>query len=132
MDKIIEEFDVVVKYARKIEKEIIKPYIGGNDVSEEDFNKLLSVERKWLEMSQRIHDRKDIHEINAQTIQPYDVWLATELSFLKDIYTDKKILSMARVQKMTDWFSVVGSLLVFTRNILAKTEKTTALESGLC
>jgi hypothetical protein len=132
LEEIIEEFDLAVKDARKIEKEIIQSFIGGCDVSDEDFQKLLSVEKKWLKMSQRIHDRKDIHEINAQTMQPYDVWLATELSFLKDIYTDKKMISMARVRKMTDWFSVVGSLLVFTRNILAKTEKTTALESGLC
>jgi hypothetical protein len=132
LETIIEEFDEAIKESKKIDKDIIRQFINGSDISDEDVDKLLSIEKKWLEMSQRIYSRKDVYEINIQTIQPYDVWLASELSFLKDIYKDKKILSMARVKKMSEWLSVVGSLLVFTRNILTRTEKTTALEAGLC
>lgn len=125
LENIIEEFDRVINDARRTEKDIIKPFLQGKDVSDSDFERLLSIEKKWLELSQLIYSRKDIYEINLQTIQNYDVWLATELSFLKDIYTDKKTLSMARVLKMTEWFSVIGSLLIFTRNILKQAKKTT-------
>lgn len=132
LDNIIEEFDTAVKDANKIDKDVIEAFLHGEEISDDDFNKLLSVEIKYLEMSERIYCRKDLFEMNIQTMQAYDVWMATELSFLKDIYTDKKIISMARVRKMTEWLRVIGSLLVFTRNILTRTEKATASEAGLC
>ncbi|MGV8056583.1 MAG: motility associated factor glycosyltransferase family protein [Smithellaceae bacterium] len=132
LEKVIEDFDAAIKEAVIIENEIIEPFTKGENISDDDFSRLLSIEKKYIEMCERVYCRKDIFEINLQTIQAYDIWMASELSFLKDIYTDKNILSMARVRKMTEWLRVVGSLLIFTRNILANTEKTTALEAGLC
>jgi len=69
-------------------------------------------------MGASLQGHKNLYAITAQTLQAYDQWLASELSFLKDIYTNRTFLSMARVRKMTDWFAVMGSLLVFTRNVL--------------
>lgn len=132
LNEIIEEFDKIIKDSHKIDKEVIEAFLNGKEISDDDFNKLLSVERKYLEMSEKIYCRKDLYQINIQTMQAYDVWMATELSYLKNIYTDKKILSMARVRKMIEWLQVIGGLLIFTRNILTKAEKSIALEAGLC
>jgi len=82
----------------------------------------LHIEEKWLELLKAIGSNRKLYDITYQTLQAYDIWLSSELSFLKDIYTNKEMLSMARVRKMTDWFAVVGSLLIVTRDVLKKAE----------
>jgi len=119
VEQTIREFETALAEARLVEEEVIRPSLEGAPCTEEGKERLLSVERKWLDLSSLLHDDKDLFAITAQTLQAYDLWLASELSFLKDIYTNRTFLSMARVRKMTDWFAVMGSLLVFTRNVLS-------------
>lgn len=119
----IDDFQAALDEARLVEGEIIQPFIDGNSEVDVDMERLLCVEKKWLELGANIVKEKNLYDITAQTLQAYDTWLASELCFLKDIYTDKEILSMARVKKMKEWFAVLGSFLVCTRDILAKTER---------
>jgi len=124
VEAVIDCFETALNEAHGVDREIIEPYIKDKTDSSVDMSRLLSVERKWLELSATVNDNRPLYEITGQTLQAYDVWLASELSFLKDIYTNKDMLSMARVRKMTEWFSVVASFLVFTRNVLQDTEMT--------
>jgi len=118
VERVIHEFETALEEARLVEEEVIRPSLDGAPCTEEGKERLLSVERKWLALGALFQGNKDLFAITAQTIQAYDLWLASELSFLKDIYANRAFLSMARVRKMTDWFAVMGSLLVFTRNVL--------------
>ena len=68
--------------------------------------------------SDKLYCEEILWDIMAQSIQAYDIWLANELAFLKDIYLDKKILSMARVKLMKEWFAVIGAMLIFTQDVL--------------
>ena len=118
VEKGIGDFEDALNEAKVAEKEIIQSFREDEACTDVDMGRLLSVERKWLEMSKFLMGNKNLCDITLQILNPYDVWLASELSFLKDIYTDPKILSMARVEKMKDWFAVVGSFLIFIRNVL--------------
>ena len=126
----IDQFLEALEEARVAEKEIIRPFIDeGLDM---DTERLLDIERKFLNLSRTLNDPGDrkLFDIIAHTVQPYDVWFTHELSFLKDIYTDKDCLSAAIVLKMKEWFAVVGHLLVCTRDVLEKTEKRLDEEIG--
>jgi hypothetical protein len=59
----------------------------------------------------------------SHTLSAYDTCFSNELGFLRDVYSDKECLAMARVKKIKDWFSVVGMFLTLTRDLLEKTEK---------
>jgi len=124
VEKTIGDFEDALNEARLVEQKIIRPFMRGETVSDMDMDQLLSVEKKWLELSEILtpDNDKNLFEIAVQTLNAYDIWLASELSFLKDIYTDPKILSMARVKKMKEWMAVIGSFLIFTRNVLKKAE----------
>jgi hypothetical protein len=130
VDKTIDDFQKALDEACLVEEEVIQPFIEGNNDGDVDMERLLSVERKWLDLSATMATDKTLHDITAQTLQAYDIWLASELCFLKDIYTSKEILSMARVRKMKEWFAVLGSFLVCTRDILSKTERVLADSNG--
>ena len=123
VEQTIVDFQEALDDARMAEKEIIQPYIEGDTGVDIDMERLLSIEKKWLELTAALGADKDLYRIIAHTINAYDIWLGSELSFLKDIYTDKKTISMARVRKMKEWFAVVGSFLVCTRDVLNKAEK---------
>lgn len=127
LDELIEDFGVALSEARCVQAEVIRPFLDGSS-SDVPMDRLLSVEEKWVKLGEAVLQGDDLYQINAQTLQAYDVWLSCELSFLKDIYSNKTMLSMARVQKMTDWFSVIGSLLIFTRDALKRTEERISLE----
>lgn len=119
----IEKFLEAIEEARLAEKEIIRPFIDeGLDM---DTERLLDIERKFLSLSKTLNNERDrkLFDITAHTLQPYDIWFTHELSFLKDIYTDKDCLSAATVLKMKEWFATVGHLLICTRDVLEKTEK---------
>ncbi len=118
VERAIRDFETALKEARLVEEEVIRPSLEGAPCSDEGKERLLSIEKKWLTLGASLQGHKNLYAITAQTLQAYDLWLASELSFLKDIYTNSTFLSMARVRKMTDWFAVIGSLLVFTRNVL--------------
>lgn len=124
LEKTIYTFKAAMDDAKSVEYEIIRPFMEDGSCSDSDMQRLLSVEKKWLELSDVLLKESDLSEIVVQILNPYDVWLASELSFLKEIYTDPKILSMARVKKMKEWFAVAGSLLIFIRNVLKNAEKT--------
>jgi len=123
VEKEINHFEAATKEARLVDKEIIQPFLEGQTDADIDMKRLLNIEKRWLELCQTIADQKSLYEITYQTLQAYDIWLASELSFLKDIYTNKESLSMARVKKMAEWFAVVGGFLVFTKDVLQKSEK---------
>lgn len=125
--ELIADFEEALSEARCVQNEIIRPFVDGS-LSDVPMHRFLSVEEKWVKLGEAVLRGDDLYQINAQTLQAYDVWLSCELSFLKDIYSNKTMLSMARVQKMADWFSVVGSLLIFTRDALKRTEERIALE----
>jgi len=129
VENMIDDFGAVLKDAHQAEKEIIQPFIEGNTDNGIDMERLLHIEEKWLELLKAIGSNRKLYDITYQTLQAYDIWLSSELSFLKDIYTNKEMLSMARVRKMTDWFAVVGSLLIVTRDVLKKAE--TQLENEM-
>jgi hypothetical protein len=59
----------------------------------------------------------------SHTVNAYDVCYSNELGFLRDVYSDKECLAMARVRKIKDWFSVVGMFLTLTKDLLERTEK---------
>jgi hypothetical protein len=122
VEETISKFETALDEARSVEGKIIQPSLKGGTCSDADMERLLSVERKWIELSVLLQSDRKLFGITGQTLQAYDVWLANELSFLKDIYTDDKFISMARVRKMTEWFAVVGSFLVFTKNVLRDAE----------
>jgi len=122
IEKTICTFEVALDVAKSVESKIIQPFMDGESCSDADMERLLSVEKKWLELSDVLLTDKNLYEITVQIINSYDVWLASELSFLKDIYTDPKILSMARVKKMKEWFAVSGSLFINIRNVLKNAE----------
>lgn len=126
VEKTIDDFQKALDEARLVEEEVIQPFIEENNDVDVDMERLLSVEKKWLDLGAVMATNKTLHDITAQTLQAYDIWLASELSFLKDIYTNKEILSMARVRKMKEWFAVLGGFLVCTRDVLAKTERALA------
>lgn len=128
VERSIGEFQKAVEESRLAEKEIIEPFLASDTDLEVDMERLLDVERRWLDLSDLIIANETLNGIMAQTIQAYDIWLANELSFLKDIYTDERILSMARVRKMGEWFTVIGGLLVFTKDALMKADKMLAEE----
>ncbi|RLB20849.1 MAG: hypothetical protein DRG73_09510, partial [Deltaproteobacteria bacterium] len=119
----INKFLEALNDARVVEKEIIRPFIDkGSSV---DTERLLDIEKKFLELSKTLNDERDrkLFDITAHTLQPYDIWFTHELSILKDIYTNKDCLSAATVLKMKEWFAVIGHLLICTRDVLEKTEK---------
>ncbi len=124
VERAIREFEAALDEARLTEREVIRPSLEDETCPDADMERLLSVEKRWLELSALLHSDKKLSDIMAQTIQAYDLWLASELSFLKDIYTNSTLLSMARVKKMTEWFAVIGSFLVFTKNVLRDAEMT--------
>ena len=126
----IDQFLDALEDARLAEKEIIQPFIDNGSVV--DTERLVNIEKKFLDLSRTLNDPGDrkLYDITAHTLQPYDVWFTHELSFLKDIYTDKDCLSAAIVLKMKEWFAVVGHLLVCTRDVLEKTEKRLDEEIG--
>jgi len=119
----IEKFRKALEEARLAEKEIIQPFIDKGSLI--DTERLLDIEKKFLELSKTLNDERDrkLFDITAHTVQPYDIWFTHELSILKDIYTDKDCLSAATVLKMKEWFAVIGHLLICTRGVLEKTEK---------
>jgi len=123
LEDLIEDFETAVQDARLVEAEVIQPFLENPENFTVPLERLLAIEEKWVELSDAIFSGREMIEMNCQTVQAYDVWMASELSFLKDIYSDKEILSMARVQKMIEWMCVIGSLLVFTRNILKRSEE---------
>jgi len=124
VERAIREFETALDDARLTEREIIRPSLESGTCPDADMERLLSVEKKWLELSALLNSDKKLSGITAQTLQAYDLWLASELSFLKDIYTNSTLLSMARVRKMTEWFAVIGSFLVFTKKVLRDAEMT--------
>ncbi len=133
IDKTIEDFEDALEEARLVDKEIIRPFMKDEKgLDEVDMERLLAVEKKWIDLSVDLVSDTNLYQITCQILQSYDVWLASELSFLKDIYTNKKLLSMARVRKMTEWFAVVGSFLLFTRKVLKDGERMIAKEVTLC
>ncbi|MCD6198226.1 MAG: motility associated factor glycosyltransferase family protein [Deltaproteobacteria bacterium] len=126
----INKFKEALKDARLAEKEIIRPFIDKGSAI--DTERLLDIEKKFLELSKTLNDQRDrkLFDITAHTVQPYDTWFTHELSFLKDIYTDKDCLPAATVLKMKEWFAVIGHLLVCTEDVLKKTEKELGEEVG--
>ncbi|MBI4632674.1 MAG: motility associated factor glycosyltransferase family protein [Deltaproteobacteria bacterium] len=130
INEIIDKFCDAARIGQEVEADIIKQFIDGKIKSGLDMERLFSVEKLWVELFKTICDDKDLYNIIYQTIQPYDTWFSNELSFLKDIYTTKEILSMARVKNMTQWFAVVGSFFIFTRIALSKAEKIIKEELG--
>lgn len=133
IDQTIEDFESALDEARLVEKEIIRPFMKETkECDDADMERLLSVEKKWLNLSIALISDTNLYQITCQILQSYDVWLACELSFLKDIYTNKKILSMARVRKMTEWFAVVGSFLIFMRKVLKNGERMISQEMEQC
>jgi len=118
VEETIADFRQATSDAVRAEEEIIRPFLAGERQLPEDISELLAVEQKWLDLSNTVVSDQTLHDILVQTIQPHDIWLANELAFLKDVYRDPKVLSMARVKKMREWFAVIGAMLVFTRSVL--------------
>lgn len=122
VEERIGQFEKAMNEATAVKKEIIQPYLEGKE-DVVDLERLLAVERSWVFLSGNMVNDRNLYEITCQTMQAYDIWLMTELAFLKDLYRNREILSMARVLKMADWFGVTGSFLIFTRNVLNQAEK---------
>jgi hypothetical protein len=122
--KKLEEFISTLEKAKTVEKDIIQPFLDDKLAEKDvDMERLLEIERSWLSLCDTLTDDRNFYEITVMTLQAYDVWLSCELSFLKDIYTNPKIISMARVRKMTEWFSVISSFLLFTEIVLRNAEE---------
>lgn len=123
--KILGDFIVEVQEAldmtSQAEKEIIQPFLeeGSEDINME---RLTSIEQKFLDLSDTFGKNKMLWDLMSHTLNAYDVCFSNELGFLRDVYSDKECLAMARVKKIKDWFSVVGMFLTLTKDLLEKTE----------
>ncbi len=119
-DSIV-EFQEAFEMASQAEKEIIQPFLekGSEDINME---RLTSIERRFLDLSDTFGRNRILWDLMSHTLNAYDICFSNELGFLRDIYSDKECLAMARVKKIKDWFSVVGMFLTLTKDLLEKTE----------
>ena len=122
LDDSIEKFCQALEMTISAEREIIEPFLDG--VTEDvNMERLVAVERKFLQLSDAFGENKAVWDLMAHTLNAYDTCFSNELGFLRDIYRDETCLAMARVKKIKDWFSVVGMFFTLTRDLLSKTEK---------
>ncbi|WP_435549317.1 motility associated factor glycosyltransferase family protein [Desulfobacterium sp. N47] len=120
-DSII-EFQEALEMTSQAEKEITQPFLE-KDPENINMERLTSIEQKYLDLSDTFGKNRILWDLLSHTMNAYDVCFSNELGFLRDVYSDKQCLAMARVKKLKDWFSVVGMFLTLTRDLLEKTEK---------
>jgi len=128
VEQTIVGFKGAVCEARSVEREIIQPFLAGDTDASPLSPRLLSVEKRRQDLNAAIMGDRQLYEIMAMTIQAQSIALDNELAFLKDIYSNRGILAMARHRAIREWLAVVGSLLLFTRDILDKAEDMLAAE----
>ena len=118
----IVEFQEAIEMTSQAEKEIIQPFLnkGSEDINME---RLTAIEQKFLDLADTFGENRILWGLMTHTLNAYDVCFSNELGFLRDIYSDKECLAMARAKKIKDWFAVVGMFLTLTRCLLEKTEK---------
>lgn len=119
----ISEFQLAATEANSLVTKIIGGMRSSGNVDTENAERLLHLEEKWAGLSGALTNDRRLYDIMALSLQVYNVWLGNEMAFLKDIYSDDGLMSIARLQRLADWFAVVGGLLVFTRETLKKAEK---------
>jgi hypothetical protein len=130
LEETIKEFQDALSMASRVEMEIIQPLIekGSGKI---DMDRLTSIEKRFLDLDHLLSRDTRLWALMRHTLNAYDICFSNELGFLRDVYTEKECLTMARVRKIKDWFAVVGQFLVLTKDLLEKTEKRLGEEIAL-
>jgi hypothetical protein len=121
IDEKIEEFTSLLNEINDLDKEVIQPYIMSFKPPNNE--RIMQILNKFKDLTNDLaRGDKAVFEIIAHSLQAYDVWASNESNFLKDIYMDKKCLSIATIGEVRKWLKNVGQIFVTTRYVLSETE----------